>query len=128
MRTHVQAAGGVVVRDGEVLVVHRPRYDDWSLPKGKLEDGESWEDAALREVHEETGVAGRLLAELADDHYRDRKGRPKHVRWWRMEALAEDQRDPDHEVDEVRWVALDDAQELLSYAHERALVAGLRDA
>ena len=55
----MRAAGGVVVRDGQVLVVHRPRYDDWSLPKGKLEDGETWEDAALREVHEETGVACR---------------------------------------------------------------------
>jgi 8-oxo-dGTP diphosphatase len=128
MQVRVRAAGGVVVRDGEVLVVHRPRYDDWSLPKGKLEDGESWEDAALREVEEETGVAARLLGELDDDHYRDRKGRPKHVRWWHMEAVAEHLRDPDDEVDEVRWLPLADALGLLTYAHERRLVAGLRDA
>jgi len=124
----VRAAGGVVVRDGTVLVVHRPRYDDWSLPKGKLEDGESWEEAALREVREETGVGGRLVRELDDDHYTDRKGRPKRVRWWLMQPVALDRREPDDEVDEVRWVPLVDARELLSYAHDRALVAGLADA
>jgi 8-oxo-dGTP diphosphatase len=128
MDVQVRAAGGVVVRDGEVLVVHRPRYDDWSLPKGKLQDGESWEAAAVREVQEETGVAGRLLVELDDDHYIDRKGRPKRVRWWQMESVAESPRDPDDEVDQVRWVPLGDAVDLLSYAHDRALVAGLRDA
>ena len=124
----VRAAGGVVVRDGMVVVVHRPRYDDWSLPKGKLEDGESWEEAALREVLEETGVGGRLVRELDDDHYADRKGRPKHVRWWLMEAVAEDGHEPDREVDEVRWITLEEAERLLSYAHERSLVAGLGDA
>ena len=55
-----RAAGGVVVRDGRVLVVHRPRYDDWSLPKGKLRLGESWEAAAVREVEEETGLRCEL--------------------------------------------------------------------
>jgi 8-oxo-dGTP diphosphatase len=123
--SEVRAAGGVVVRDGRVLVVHRPRYDDWSLPKGKLEDGESWEEAALREVQEETGVGGRLVRELDDDHYIDRKGRPKRVRWWLMEAVAIDGHEPDREVDEVRWVPLEQAGRLLSYAHDRALVAGL---
>ena len=117
-----------VVRDGEVLVVHRPRYDDWSLPKGKLERGESWEEAALREVLEETGVGGRLLRELDGDSYTDRKGRPKQVRWWLMQPVAIDAREPDDEVDEVRWVPLDEAEALLSYAHDRALVAGLIDA
>jgi len=121
----VRAAGGVVVRDGTVLVVHRPRYDDWSLPKGKLDDGESWEEAALREVLEETGVGGRLVRELDDDRYIDRKGRPKRVRWWLMEAVAVDGHEPDEEVDEVRWVALEEAARLLSYAHDRALVTGL---
>jgi 8-oxo-dGTP diphosphatase len=128
MSPEVRAAGGVVVRDGAVLVVHRPRYDDWSLPKGKLEKGESWEDAALREVHEETGAACRLLRELEDDRYTDRRGRPKRVRWWLMEALRVDDRDGDHEVDEVRWVPLPQAGSLLTYAHERGLVAGLGDA
>ena len=124
----VRAAGGVVVRDGEVLVVHRPRYDDWSLPKGKLERGESWEEAALREVLEETGVGGRLLRELDGDSYTDRKGRPKQVRWWLMQPVAIDVREPDDEVDEVRWVPFDEADALLSYAHDRSLVAGLADA
>src|SRR5215217_3282948 len=81
----VRAAGGAVVHDGRVAVVHRPRYDDWSLPKGKLDDGEGWEDAALREVLEETGLRVRLLEELPSTHYEDRKGRPKTVRYWRME-------------------------------------------
>jgi 8-oxo-dGTP diphosphatase len=124
----VRAAGGVVVRDGEVLVVHRPRYDDWSLPKGKLQDGETWEDAAVREVLEETGVDCRLVRELDDDHYTDRKGRPKRVRWWLMEAVATAARGADDEVDDVRWVALDEAAGLLTYPHDRALVEGLRDA
>ena len=128
MQTHVRAAGGVVAREGAVLVVHRPRYDDWSLPKGKLEDGESWEEAALREVREETGVGCRLLRELDDDHYTDRKGRPKRVRWWLMEAIALDLREPDDEVDEVRWLPFAEATALLSYAHDRGLVAGLADA
>jgi 8-oxo-dGTP diphosphatase len=124
----VRAAGGVVVRDGEVLVVHRPRYDDWSLPKGKLEAGETWEDAATREVLEETGVECRLLRELDDDHYTDRKGRSKRVRWWLMEPLSTATREADDEVDLVRWVRLDEAAALLSYGHDRALVEGVRDA
>jgi 8-oxo-dGTP diphosphatase len=121
----VQAAGGVVVRDGAVLVVHRPRYDDWSLPKGKLEDGESWEDAAVREVREETGVSCRLVRELDDDHYTDRKGRPKRVRWWLMEAVDLAAHEPDEEVDEVRWLPLAEAGALLTYPHDRDLVRGL---
>ena len=88
MSDEIQAAGGLVVRDGEVLVVHRPRYSDWSLPKGKLDPGESWEEAALREVEEEAGVRGRLVRELPAVTY-DHKGRPKRVRYWLME-LAED--------------------------------------
>src|SRR5919201_5877967 len=78
----VKAAGGVVQRpsaDGacEIAVVHRPRYDDWSFPKGKLDGGEGWEEAALREVREETGLSCRLLRELTPVGYTYRKGRPK---------------------------------------------------
>jgi 8-oxo-dGTP diphosphatase len=128
MEPHVRAAGGVVVRDGAVLAVHRPRYDDWSLPKGKLEDGESWEHAALREVREETGVDCRLVRELDDDRYTDSRGRPKHVRWWLMDVVALDAHEPDEEVDAVRWVPLAEAAALLTYTHDRGLVAGLADA
>src|ERR671931_615493 len=86
----VRAAGGVVWRrstDGgiELALVHRPRYDDWSFPKGKLDPGESWEAAALREVREETGLECTLGRELPPTGYRDPKGRSKAVRYWLME-------------------------------------------
>jgi 8-oxo-dGTP diphosphatase len=118
----VRAAGGVVTRDGRVLVVHRPKYDDWSLPKGKLEDGESWEDAAVREVQEETGLRCALDEELSSVHYRDAKGRPKRVRYWRMRG-CDGKFAPTDEVDEARWVDRDGALALLSYQHDRNLVA-----
>ncbi len=110
----VRAAGGVVVRDGRVLVVHRPRYDDWSLPKGKALDGESDEECALREVEEETGLRCRLGREVATSQYVDARGRPKRVRWWEMEPL-EGEFVPTDEVDELRWVTRDEARRLLSY-------------
>jgi 8-oxo-dGTP diphosphatase len=123
----VLAAGGLVVRDdGRIAVIHRPRYDDWSLPKGKLDPGESFEDGAVREVLEETGVRGRIVAELEPTSYVDRKGRDKVVRWYRMEldgdpaAFA-----PNDEVDELRWVTPAEAGALLSYEHDRALVRTL---
>jgi 8-oxo-dGTP diphosphatase len=123
MTKHVRAAGGLVVRDdGRIAVVHRPRYDDWSLPKGKLDGGEGWEDAALREVHEETGVRAELGDELASDEYTDSKGRPKTVRWWRMRVVADDGFAADDEVDELRWVTPEEAASLLSYEHDRRLV------
>jgi 8-oxo-dGTP diphosphatase len=122
----IQAAGGVVVRDGEVLLVHRPRYSDWTLPKGKLDPGETWEQAALREVEEEACVRGRLGRELPAVTY-DHRGRPKRVRYWLMELEEDLGFTPNDEVDEVRWVAPDEALELLSYERDRRLVreAGL---
>ena len=108
----VQAAGGVVWRgrgEGrgpEVLIVHRPKYDDWTLPKGKLEPGETHEAAAAREVFEETGLCGRLGTELPATAYRDRHGRPKRVRYWEMRVEG-GHFAPNREVDEVRWVDLD---------------------
>ena len=127
------SAGGVVVRGGDcIVIVPTRRAADGSrvlaLPKGHPDGDESPADAARREVREETGVGGRLVRELDDDHYTDRKGRPKRVRWWLMQPIALDMREPDDEVDEVRWVPLADARELLSYAHDRALVADLGDA
>ena len=105
----VRAAGGVVVRrqDGqdEVLVVHRPRYDDWTLPKGKLKPGESDEEGALREVEEETGLRCRLGRELQTVSYVDHRGRDKTVRYWEMAPL-DGTFSPNHEVDEVRWLTL----------------------
>ena len=121
----VRAAGGVVLRDGEdgpeVAVVHRPKYDDWSLPKGQLEKGEGWEDAALREVAEETGLECELGEELAPTHYYDRKGRAKTVRWWVMRPRA-GSIGGDHEVDEARWLPVGEAQGLLDYEADLELV------
>jgi 8-oxo-dGTP diphosphatase len=117
----VKAAGGVVVRDGRVAVVHRPKYDDWSLPKGKLDPGERFEEAALREVEEEIGLRCRLGEELPMVSYHDAKGRPKVVRYWRMEPLEGDFT-PNDEVDEVRWVPPDEAAAVLSYPRDREVV------
>jgi 8-oxo-dGTP diphosphatase len=123
----ILAAGGLVERDGrhgpEVLVVHRPRYDDWSLPKGKLDPGETFEDAALREIEEETGLVCHLHEELEPVHY-ETHGSPKLVRYWRMtvEAGDVDEREPDDEVDELRWVTAAAAGTLLSYERDQRLV------
>jgi len=120
----VHAAGGVVIRaDGRIAVIHRPRYDDWSLPKGKLEADEGFEQGALREVEEETGVRGRIVEELAPTRYRDRKGRDKVVRWYRMDLDGEPLAfAPNDEVDELRWLTPAEALALLSYPHDRSLV------
>ena len=127
----VAAAGGVVLRDGadgpEVAVVHRPKYDDWSLPKGKLDPGEDWPQAALREVEEETGLRCELGRELEPVRYRDGKGRDKLVRWWRMRPLGGEFTAND-EVDELRWVNPRAAGELLDYEHDRDLVRAAVDA
>jgi 8-oxo-dGTP pyrophosphatase MutT (NUDIX family) len=124
----VKAAGGVVVQraDGEarVALCHRPRYDDWSFPKGKLDPGEPWEHAALREVEEEIGLRCALGDELPPTSYVGPRGR-KVVRYWLMEpqsgAFA-----PNEEVDEMRWVTPAEAEGLLSYEHDRALARALR--
>jgi 8-oxo-dGTP diphosphatase len=120
----VLAAGGLLVRDdGRVAVVHRPRYDDWSLPKGKLDPGESFEDGARREVWEETGVRGRIRAELQPVEYVDRKGRDKLVRWYRMDVDGEpDEFVPNDEIDELRWLTPAEALDVVDYDHDRALL------
>lgn len=127
--SEVQAAGGVIVRehgDGvELLVIHRPKYDDWSFPKGKLDAGEAFEDAAFREVQEETGLSCRLEAPLSPVWYRDSRGRHKEVRYWLMSVRtgAIDDRPPDREVDEGRWISPAGAGELLTYPRDRELLA-----
>jgi 8-oxo-dGTP pyrophosphatase MutT (NUDIX family) len=125
----VEAAGGVVWRrrdggDLEVLVVHRPRYDDWSFPKGKLDPGEDHRTAAWREVWEETGLECELGTELAEVRYADRFGRPKRVRYWAMQVTG-GEFTPNDEVDELRWASPDDAASLLSYERDAGLLAGI---
>jgi 8-oxo-dGTP diphosphatase len=117
----VRAAGGLVIRDGRVLLVHRPKYDDWTFPKGKCEPGESDEACAVREVVEETGLRCELGVELPSTHYTDSRGRPKRVRWWRMESVA-GSFTPTDEVDEIRWLSPGEAAALLSYGRDRALL------
>ena len=120
----VRAAGGIVVRDGRVLVVHRPEYEDWSFPKGKLVEGESWEEGALREVEEEAGVRCELGDEVGRTRYVDSRGRNKEVRYFRMTSA--DEPTAQNEVDEVRWVTPDEAARLLSYERDRSLLSNLR--
>jgi len=118
----VRAAGGVVMRDGLVAVVHRPRYDDWSLPKGKLDEGETFEEAALREVWEETGLRCALGPELPSVHYEVR-GRPKVVRYWSMSVEDDPGFSPNDEVDELRWRSPPDAVSLLTYDRDKGVVS-----
>ncbi|HET6831015.1 MAG TPA: NUDIX hydrolase [Solirubrobacterales bacterium] len=122
----VRAAGGVVVRNGadglEVAVVHRPRHDDWSLPKGKLDPGEGFAAAALREVEEETGLRCELGPELMPARYRDARDRPKLVRYWLMRPVGGEFTAND-EVDALEWLSLDAAAGRLDYDHDRRLLA-----
>jgi 8-oxo-dGTP diphosphatase len=122
--TVVRAAGGLVVRDGKVLLVHRPKYDDWSFPKGKCEAGESDEACALREVEEETGLRCELLDEVGKTSYVDGKGRPKVVRYWRMHAV-DGEFVPHDEIDEIRWELIDEAARLLSWPRDVPLLERL---
>ena len=127
--SEVRAAGGVVRRrvGGQVqtVLVHRPRYDDWTFPKGKLLERESFEEAALREVLEETGLVCRIDAELPPLQYIDQDGRPKVVRYWRMEALDSGDLHPTDEVDEARWFTLAEARMMLSYDRDREVLEAL---
>ena len=128
----VRAAGGVVWRRTtdaclEVLVVHRPKYGDWTFPKGKADAGESDEDCTLREVEEETGLLCELGAELGSASYVDGEGRTKVVRYWAMRAL-DGGFAPHAEVDEIRWLEPGAAAAALTYARDREVLARLGQA
>jgi 8-oxo-dGTP diphosphatase len=123
MKELVRAAGGIVIRDGRVLLVHRPKYGDWSFPKGKLEAGESWAEGAAREVSEEAGIRCEVGPEIGRTHYVDGNGRDKEVRYYRMTSV--DEPHAENEIDEVRWVPLDMAHEVLTYQRDRDLLGSL---
>jgi 8-oxo-dGTP pyrophosphatase MutT (NUDIX family) len=126
VRDFIKAAGGVVMRDGRVALVHRPRYDDWTLPKGKLDPPESFEQAAVREVQEETGLRGRPVRELPPISYKV-GSRDKIVRYWLMDVEHDGSFVPNDETDELRWLPLDDAMKLLTYDRDRDVLRAVSD-
>ena len=120
----LRAAGGLVLREGRVLVVHRPKYDDWAFPKGKLDRGETWEEAAVREVEEETSLRCRLGEYLGSTRYPVGEGM-KEVRYYRMSADGEAL--PQNEVDDLRWVTPVEAVAVLTHDYDRALLEEVSD-
>ena len=119
----IKAAGGLVIRTStkgpKVLLVHRPDYNDWSFPKGKLDPGEKFKQAALREVLEETGFECKLhKPSLPSIYYEDRKGRSKEVRYWLMTTIAGDF-EPNEEVDMIAWVHMEKVMDRLTYDKDR---------
>lgn len=127
--TTVLAAGCVLWRRSpvrselEVCIVHRPKYDDWSHPKGKLKHGEEALSGALREVAEETGYVADPGAELPTLHYLA-GGRPKQVRYWAAQAVS-GHFDPNHEVDRILWLSTSEARGRLTQPRDRDLVDAL---
>src|ERR1700730_10321983 len=122
----IRAAGGVVCRSTrsgvtEIAVIHRPAYDDWTLPKGKIELDESPEDCALREVREETGLRCELMRPLGCTAYVDRRGRDKVACYWVMEAKSGRFR-PGIEVDKLQWLSADHAIKRLTYPRDKKLM------
>lgn len=127
----VRAAGGVVTRRSgegelEVVIVHRASYGDWTFPKGKLDDGEGEEQAALREVEEETSLRCSIGRELGSTRYHDSRGRPKTVRYWEM-SVVEGELEPANEIDAARWSPVEEARSLLTYERDVALLDVLQE-
>jgi 8-oxo-dGTP pyrophosphatase MutT (NUDIX family) len=122
----IRAAGGVVCRNGpsdetEIAIIHRPVYDDWTLPKGKVEPNETPEDCALREVREETGLKCELLRPLGCTAYVDRRGRDKMACYWVMQVLGGRFR-AGIEVDKLVWLPVDQAVKRLTYPRDKTLL------
>ncbi|WP_376778546.1 NUDIX hydrolase [Kitasatospora kifunensis] len=114
---------GSGLRKPRIALIHRPKYDDWSLPKGKLQAGETPWQAALREVEEETGLVCRLLAPLPAQYYRA-QGRPKEVRYWAAVPVGGEFR-PNREVDRMKWLKPRKARAKLTHARDRELIDAL---
>lgn len=131
----IKAAGGVLVDtslgEPRFLVVHRPRYDDWTIPRGKLRADEDWEQAALREVAEETGMVCETLERLSPATYWTRNDNHKKVKFWLMRVLH-GEFVPNDEVDAVVWLDVTRAMRLLTRVFDQAvlleadLVVGMR--
>ena len=121
----IQAAGGLLWRgtgpEQQIAVIHRQRYDDWSLPKGKLHKGETWEAAALREVEEETDCQVRL-GDFAGCVCYEHAGRPKVVLYWHMRLVRARGFEPDEEVDRLAWLSPEAALKMLNYDGEKELL------
>jgi len=121
----IQAAGGIIWKKNgthkKLAVVHRHKHNDWSLPKGKVDHGESWKKAAQREVLEETGHIGKINKFAGSISYL-LEGKPKIVLFWHMDAVSENFEKMNGEVDEVRWLTVEEAAELLDYADEIKLI------
>jgi 8-oxo-dGTP diphosphatase len=121
----IRAAGGVLWRKAqsgyEIAIVHRDRYDDWALPKGKLHNGETWLQAALREVKEETGYTVEVVGFAGAVSYNTNKG-PKVVCFWHMLPKGEPALQLDSEVSQVIWLPYPDALVKLQYPLEKALL------
>ena len=109
----IRAAGGIIVRDGDVLIVHRPKYGDWSLPKGKCKPGESDEACALREIEEETGLDCEIEQPLGETRYQSLGG-PKVVKWFLMRP-REGEFAPTDEIDEIAWVPIAEVPERVTF-------------
>lgn len=131
MKDQVVAAGGIIVdestADRRVLLVHRPRYDDWSFPKGKLDPGETVEQAALREVREETGLKCRIIRPLAVLSYQYRTRltgtlKPKVVHYFLMGAISRRIKVPGDEVDFAEWFTFEEASRKLTYSQDREVL------
>ncbi len=121
----IQGAGGLVWRQAggekQIALIHRPRYDDWALPKGKMEKGEDWETTALREVEEETGCKAKLGTFAGAVGY-EVGGQPKVVLFWNMTLIGDCSFKPSKEVDQLTWVSVETALEKLQYESDKSVL------